>query len=265
MAVVVLPYNPKGTDTKSIEGVMNDFSAITAQVNGNLDSTNMSAAFLASVTGATRFTPVTTAVNMTAAAGQAISVTGNATITLPAHLSGQMVAVTNQNGSTITIAGTQIYGKGLNSASSFPLSHTVGASVTLLDDGVNWYIISGVQDSGWQAMSLRNCAAASGAYVPAYRILGDKVELCGQAVGTMGGSPLQGGPSSLGNALAIGLPEPQLNAIMNGWIATFGAVKGTAASLEVVWTNNFLTLADTNSYFYNGQTISFDGLSYRLS
>lgn len=43
MTNIVLPYNPTGSTTKSIEGVNNNFAAVAAVVNGELDHTNLAA------------------------------------------------------------------------------------------------------------------------------------------------------------------------------------------------------------------------------
>lgn len=41
MAQVVIPNRPLGTDIRSIEAILANFDAVTAQTNGNLDSTNI--------------------------------------------------------------------------------------------------------------------------------------------------------------------------------------------------------------------------------
>lgn len=43
MTNIVLPYNPIGSTTKSIEGINSNFAAVAAVVNGELDHTNLAA------------------------------------------------------------------------------------------------------------------------------------------------------------------------------------------------------------------------------
>lgn len=123
--------------------------------------------------------PASTSSSTTAGDGQAILVAGSSavTITLPAHSSGQMVSVTNFSTGGTTVSGTLIQGVGLSSASSFPLG-SVGAHAILLDDGTNWNLIAGQQDSGWQALTIVHGNHPSG-YVPSARLQGDVVRLKG--------------------------------------------------------------------------------------
>ena len=124
-------------------------------------------------------TPVSTAVSASAVDGQAVVVTGSSavTITLPSHQSGQIVAVTNFSTGGTTVSGSPIYGVGLSSVSSFALG-TVGSSVLLIDDGTNWRIVAGQQDTGWVTLPV-NSGVTTYAGTPASRLVGDRVYLRG--------------------------------------------------------------------------------------
>lgn len=126
--------------------------------------------------------PVSTAVNVTAVAGQCMVVTGSSavTVTLPANVAGARVRVVNMSTAGTTVSGSAIHGVGLSGASSFPLG-TVGASAELFGDGANWYVIDGQQDTGWVAITDGSFQPASGYYAPAIRLLGSCVLLRGAA------------------------------------------------------------------------------------
>lgn len=130
--------------------------------------------------------PATANANVTATAGTFLTITGTAavTVTLPAHTAGQRVKVINVGTGGTTVSGTAIQGVGLSSASSFPLG-MVGASAELLDDGTNWYVVDGGQDSGWQALTLASgVSALAGSFAPSARLRGDTVTLRGVLTGT---------------------------------------------------------------------------------
>ena len=180
---------------------------------------------------ALRLIPVSTSTSTTAVDGQELLVTGSSaiTITLPSHASGQMVGVTNYSSGGTTVSGTLIQGLGLSSASSFPLG-AVGAHAILLDDGTNWNLIAGQQDTGYLAMTLGSGVNSIAGYTPAARLVGNMVELCGTL------------HNNSGTTLAAFTT-----------MATLPAAIGAPAQ-EVLWTAPALTGNATSVLFINGST-----------
>jgi uncharacterized Zn-binding protein involved in type VI secretion len=88
--------------------------------------------------------------------------------------------------SPVTVAaagGKVISGNALISVSSFLLG-TPYARAVLQYDGTKWLMIEGQADTGWVAITLGGGVSAGAGYVPAARQVGDKVELCGELVGS---------------------------------------------------------------------------------
>lgn len=135
---------------------------------------------------------VTNAVSATIARGQSVVASPSTTQTLPAATAGALVAVTASStvtaASPVTIAGSAIYGLGLNNASSFLLG-SPGAHVVLQSDGTHWYVIGGQQNTGWVPLTLAtNIGARSPLYTPAARVIGDTVTLRGGFQNNTGGT-----------------------------------------------------------------------------
>lgn len=123
--------------------------------------------------------------------GQAIVYTGTgaATMALPAPSLGAEVEYWAGSGvsgaAPLTIdagSGVLIIGKGV-SARTIVLG-IEGAFVRLRADGTNWEIVGGEQNSGWIAVAGASGVTAGTGYTPAYRLKADKVDLCGQLVGS---------------------------------------------------------------------------------
>lgn len=144
--------------------------------------------------------------SLTANAGDLIVAASGTTITLPTPSVNALVAVVAGSPITtsVTVSGANIYGVGLNSASSLKLGVT-GASVLLQSDGTNWLIIAGQQDGGWITgfASGVSINPGTGAATPAGRLIGDRVYLKGAltTTGTISASQTILGPLS-------GLPAP---------------------------------------------------------
>src|SRR5690242_14954138 len=162
-----------GTDLNSVADpeIATALTAIKNWATGNIDSGNVAttAAFLA-------LKPTSVGTSTSATTGNLYRVTATATITLPGHSAGQVVGVINVSGTT-TVSGTAIQGVGLSSATSFLLA-TAGSAAILVDDGTNWNIVAGQQDTGWVALTLVHATQATG-YTASARLQGDVVRLKG--------------------------------------------------------------------------------------
>ena len=222
-------------------------------VNGNIDTNNLNAGAniaysqLALSSALLALKPQSVAVNTNAASGNLYRATATATITLPGHSAGQVVGVINVSGTT-TVAGTSIQGVGLSAAASFTLG-TPGAAAILVDDGTNWNIVAGQQDTGWVALTLTTMTTVAGYYVPAVRVIGNMAYTRGlaQATGTItGGTTCMTFPSVAWPASKTELP-----------FAAIGA--GAGATLQ---TTGALAMAGNLS---NGNNVMLDGLSYSLA
>jgi hypothetical protein len=171
------------------------------------------------------------------------------TVTLPTHAAGQTVGVLNLGASITTVAGTNIQGLGLSSATSFKVA-SPGACVVLLDDGTNWNIIAGQQDTGWVAFGVALLGIAAGGYpIPSYRIVGDRVWLKGGVTTTS-----SGGIATLAAAI-----RPPFNTII--------PIAGEASSSTLTATNGLITASSGAFYagFSASYLVSLEGSSYSLN
>lgn len=201
------------------------------------------------------FQVATTSTSVTAVNGQLVVVKGSSavTITLPAHVAGQQVAIVNAATQAATVSGTNILGSGLSFASSFMLGASTNSYVTLVDDGVNWYVTAGQQDSGWVAIPLAsNWSVTAGAYTPSYRVLGSQVLLSGAATNGTGGSSTTPFTSPLPAAMR---PASKASPIISD------VTSGTCGPLTIAAAGTYSGGVGTS----NGDSVSIDGASYRLS
>jgi hypothetical protein len=175
-------------------------------------------------------TGVTATLPASPATGDTIRVAGSATVTGAAP-------------ATVTAAGGKgINGLGLAAASTFKIG-TPWAYAMLQYDGTNWQIIDGGQDTGWVTMTrATNVNAGSGAYVPAYRTIGNMVYLRGAFTNATGGTL---GP---GGTWATALPAPASTVI-----SLYGIQISTGGALTYVQS------------IANGGTIGIDTFWYPLS
>ena len=207
--------------------------------------------------------PVATSTSGSAVSGQAVITTGSSavTITLPTATQGAMVAVTNRTTNVATVAGSNIQGIGLSSASSFPLG-TVGASVVLLSDGTNWVQIAGRQDSGWLALSLGSGVSVSGGlsdYTPAARLDGDTVRLCGTIANTSG--------SSIGAGSTIfTLPSASMYPAhsTNASATSYGGGVSSTLDLSISGSGAAVESSSGPGWTSNANNMVLTGLSFRV-
>lgn len=224
--------------------VVNAFNNILTWANGSIDNTNfvLAATILAlkpnSVSGATA-----------AIAGNLYRVTATATITLPSHSIGQVVGVMNSSGTT-TVSGTNIQGVGLSSASSYTLG-TPGAATVLVDDGTNWLIAAGQQDTGWLSLSLTGAnSTQAGFYVPAVRVIGNLAVLRGYInIGTAN--------ATIATVPAVAKPTSSTQINASFWNSTTYA----AISFGVSSVGN-LAMGTVPAV---GAAVTVDGFTYSLS
>lgn len=234
-----------------------DTAAFSTQVNGVTDD------FDAAV--ARRLVPVIATVNTTAADHNVVIASASTTITLPVPSSEhQLVAVYAKDDASgvsgaapVTITantGAKIFGVGLGTSgvSSIVLG-TPGAYVWLFShDGTNWKIVKGQQDTGWVALTLSSgVIAATGAYVPSVRLLGDAVKLKGIMQNNTGSS-IQSGTTW---ATIPGGSRPAA-------IVTFTCGTNSAVTLASVTTSG--SLSASASIAANG-TLDLDGTSFSLN
>lgn len=222
---------------------------------------------------ALRLAPTAAAANVTASSGELIVATAAITVTLPAHSAGQVVGVLNLigGGGVVTVDGTAIQGVGLNGATSFPLG-TYGARVVLLDDGTNWLIVEGQQDSGWVPLGSFytgvTTPANDGGYVAASRLRGDVVQLSGTLSNTTSTIGQNTGIASLASSIfhpsSYVVLQSQTYSHYGAHPPGQGAIGATASGLVGV--------TPSGAVIYNGSTtwavgveIALDGLCYRLS
>lgn len=162
MTVITIPNRPAGTDQRSIELILADFDAITDVVNGGLDATNMSAAFLATFASGTALSAPSGNVN--ALPGNTYVMGGGHTVTLPAATGlGALPVDVWANGSAsgaspVTVTCSEnIFGEGYEGTTW--LIGTQYKSVRFLPDGPGsvWFAF-GEFDSGWKDIT-PNCSA----------------------------------------------------------------------------------------------------------
>jgi hypothetical protein len=73
---------------------------------------------------------------------------------LPAPTVNAVVLVVTLGGTATTVSGTNIYLVGSIGAAVTSFSAGIyGGAVLLESDGTNWYLVAGLQDTGWQALS----------------------------------------------------------------------------------------------------------------
>ncbi len=133
----------------------------------------------------------------TAQNGQIVVATsGTFTVTSPAATSGYVFGVANQGSGvlTLTSASGVFYGPGMGSSgvSSFNLG-SYGAYAVAMQDGTNWHVFDGGQDSGWVAFPFNSSYWANlSGYTCAYRLQGNRVSLRGAANCTNSGNTTVG-------------------------------------------------------------------------
>jgi hypothetical protein len=188
MGTISLPLpvvgSPDATEEPKIPSAL---STIETWANGNIDTTNLSAALLATIAQA-GLAFVTVLTSSSVSAGQLIGAAGGITITLPAPTANTIVGVIGGANTTATNPVTVAYGSGAGAilgvgisagVSSFPIG-TLYGTVILRADGTNWYIVSGKQD-GWVSFGVPTGASGGVLYA---RLTGDRVDLRGHFTGT---------------------------------------------------------------------------------
>lgn len=243
-----------------------DTAAFSAQVNAVTDGFDLHAA--------KKLAPTAKAAAYTAVDGDLVVVTAVATITLPAHSAGQIVGIMNligSGGGVVTVDGTNIQGKGLTAATTFPLG-AYGSRVVLIDDGTNWLMIEGEQDSGWEALgsfaSGVTTPASDGGFVAASRLQGDLVRLSGGLSNTTStiaqNTPIAALAASIFYPSAPVILQSQVFSHYGGGAPGSGNVTATATGLVTLGTTGLLRYGGSASWPVN-QEISLDGLSYRIT
>lgn len=187
--------------------------------------------------------PVSISSSAQALSGQEVVVTGSSsiTVTLPSHVKGQKIGVLNIGTGVVTVSGSDIQGQGLSSASSFPLGAT-GSHATLLDDGTNWLMIEGEQDTGWVTLTavIGTLAAPDHPYA---RKIGNRVFCRGSIEAASGG-------------FEVSFPDTTwAPTTTNMWVpvsSTAEAERTTNAAVVIV--SGVLYISQTNSGFYTSST-----------
>lgn len=203
--------------------IANNFTLLQTLLNGNLDSSNLSATI-----GFLRLTYRQLNSSNTAASGDWITAAPGITVTLPAPSANAIVSVLANNAVTsaspVTVSGTNIYGLGLSAASSFLLG-TAMRSVILESDGASWAIVTGMQDTGWVNLSAFGTSIVAGTPAPQSRLIGDQVYLRGTLHDNAG--------SVAGGGTLVTLPAGQRPPASRQYVAP---VAGSAAVLTVAST-----------------------------
>lgn len=185
--------------------------------------------------------------SVTVADGQALVVNGSSavTVTLPSPVLGAYLSITSFTTGGTTVSGVNIFGYGLNAATSFPLS-SLGANVTLLGDGVAWIIVAGQQDTGWVSVtSMLGAGLSNGGFDTSVRLRGDTVAFKG-AIENVSGSTI-GASSTMLTLPAIYRPVVNRFQAGTGW-----AIAGIFTT-GIMWNLNSLV---------NTATINLDGLTF---
>lgn len=160
----VAVVNPDGSSVGGGGAVSSVFSRTGAVVAASGDYT------VGQVTGAAPLAGLTATITGTTAGALYTSYkvsSGTFVFTLPVPVSGGWTTVTNRGSGVVTIAHNStevIFGLGLGSsgASSIALG-AIGATVTLESDGTSWYIVGGMQDSGWVSFGYNATYFSAGA------------------------------------------------------------------------------------------------------
>lgn len=190
-----------------------------------------------------RLRPVSISSNTQALAGQEVVVTGSSsiTVTLPSHVKSHKIGVLNIGTGVVTVSGTNIQGAGLSSASSFPLG-SVGASAVLLDDGTNWLMIEGEQDSGWMTITSFAAHVSAGSPSPQVRLVGTQVrgrgELSFDSTGVSTNSTICTFPTSAFPSAQRSVAYAAANdsAFRNGTLSSVGVLSSSAVTGGIVST-----------------------------
>jgi hypothetical protein len=192
----------------------------------------------------------------TAAEGDFVYAAAGVTVTLPTPTAGVAVAVqgdgtvTGASPATVSGGSADIKGGGLSGSTTSFVLGTPGATAVLVADGTNWHFVSGQQDSGWVALTLSsNWNAYAGAYAPAYKQVGSRVELsgaCTNNTGSVSSSPFATFPAGIRPASAA----YDNFAEIGGGSFAFSLTTGGTATVQGVT---------------NGASFSLENRSYRLS
>ena len=136
--------------------------------------------------GSGQLIPTAKSGNYNAVAGDFVEMTGQFTVTLPnPGTVGRLIGVQSENGTgaapcTVTTGAGAITGPGIPAATASILLGAVDAFVVLSDDGTDWNVVAGAQDSGWITPALGNSWVASGGFTaPQYRKVGNTVRMIG--------------------------------------------------------------------------------------
>lgn len=260
---------PQAGQTFATEGakVATDMTTIQAVINGNLDSTNLSASAaiarsqMAGSFGNLAFTPVST--NTSCVDGSLYYVSAASTMTLPTATLNRTIGVMNGIGAggvvTVTAGSGVILGLGLGAGgvSSITLGTTY-AAVVLVGGGTNWAIASGQQDTGWLALSLTSgFAALGGAYTPAARLIGDRVFLRG-AVNN-------GSAGSFGNAAFATIPSGlrPASTVYTGAGSHLVQGSGETADMMLIATGGGISMQ--GAFGPNSSFAGLDGINFSLA
>lgn len=190
--------------------------------------------------------------------GQQALASPGITLQLPFPFDGSRVkitaneSVTGTNPLTIEYGGPNIVGPGMSGGVTSFLLGEPDASVELVAQGLGWRIVSGCQDSGWVALPLTATPGSgwqptSGAFVPAFRLIADRIWLRGGATNSTGSTSAT--PFSALSALAQPVAGKQVQFKVSGaGYNSLLSVNGSASSLA--------------NMVANGGSISFDDCSY---
>lgn len=195
--------------------------------------------------------------NIAAVSGQMLHCSGaSATITLPSHSASQVVGITNYTTNGTTVNGSSIFGPGmLSAASTFQLA-TPGTSVVLIDNGTNWLIIAGQQDTGWLLLSYSpGITGEAFYYTPGARLVGDTVKLCGMlSIG------LTYGPGqTLATLPAAVRPIHSVTCPTSVYFGAGSPVLYTTTSIQITSAG----LLNCLDYLVAGSSLSLDSANYR--
>ena len=197
--------------------------------------------------------PTSKSSNYTAASGDLVNATATLTVTSPAAASGaRFGAIANyaaSNGSpvTITAASGYLIGPGIPASTSSILLGAIGANISFVSDGTNWYQTSGAQDSGWITPTLLN-SWATYSVAPAYRLIGNRVVMRGS---------MNGGAS---NAIPFTLPVGMRPA----YSTNFGSLCVASSAFTETWANiingSIYPVFVGGSFLY----VTFDGVTFTV-
>jgi hypothetical protein len=178
--------------------------------------------------------------------------TGTFTVNTPtAKQVGSLVGIVNYGTGVVTVTASSgvIYGVGLTSSGAASLKlGTPGAFVILYDDGTNYEVVAGEQDTGWTTVSVfTNSWAVYTSLTIAYRLTGNILRLRGAAAGGANGTAAFTLPAGFRPQTALNIPT-----------AVASSAYGTSSA--AIATSGVVTLTFGGTLTYMG----LDGLSFTV-